>query len=346
MNKRLVEFDYLRGLSIALIVLGHSIFLWLDGFPLVLENLLRGGTGLFVFISGFFFHRVFMQKFAYVDFLVRKLQLIFIPFVFISLVALSLRCIGWFWYGHSAETVLLNCWYTVRNGFVLYPHWYIPFILLTFALSPLHIKYARLNPYLQLVLLLLFSLVAIFMHRPDSNINVLQSVIYFTPFYLLGILFSCYSDLLRLWRTWLFNLSLLVVAMAVYLQSYVFVHIGNYHDHAFTYAGVDLQFIQMLFGCLVMLELSYRIKPGAFADHLCFLANLSFPIFFIHPLFTMGIENIMDLPLAAEWVKSKSLLAALTGTGLIFIIQLYGSVAVILLARHYIGQRSRWLIGG
>jgi peptidoglycan/LPS O-acetylase OafA/YrhL len=345
MNKRLIEFDYLRGLAIALIVLGHSIFLWLDGFPYALENLLRGGTGLFVFISGFFFHRVFMQKFVYVDFLVRKLQLIFIPFVVISLVGLGLRCVGWLWYGHSWETILLNCWYTVRNGFVLYPHWYIPFILLTFALSPLHIFYAKITPNIQLTLLFLFSLVAVFMHRPDSNINVLQSVIYFTPFYLLGIIFSCYSDLLRLWRQWLFGLSLILVAVAVYLQSYVFIHIGNYHKHAFVYAGVDLQFIQMLFGCLVMLELSYRIKLGVFANHLCFLASLSFPIFFIHPLFTMGIENLLDLPLVADWVRSKSILMALAGTGLIFIIQCYGSVAVILLVRRAFGPRSRWLIG-
>ena len=345
MTNRLAEFDYLRGIAIVLIVLGHSIFLWLDGFPLFLENLLRGGTGLFVFISGFFFHRVFMKNFAYADFLVRKLKLIFIPFVFVSLVGLGFRCLGWYWSGHSWETILLNCWYTVRNGFVLYPHWYIPFILFTFALSPLHIGYAHLNKTPQLFLLVLFSLVAIFMHRPDSNINALQSVVYFTPFYLLGILFSRYAEILRLLRKGLFVVSLCVVTLAVYLQTYVFVHIGNYHKHPWVYAGVDLQFIQMFFGCLLMLELSYLIKPGALANHLVFLAGLSFPIFFVHPLFTMGIENLLDSRLASEWVTSKNLWAALAATGLIFIVQCYGSVAVVLLVRRYLGRASRWLIG-
>jgi fucose 4-O-acetylase-like acetyltransferase len=46
-RERLAEFDYLRGMAIAMIVLGHSIFLAQPVFPALLENLLRGGTGLF-----------------------------------------------------------------------------------------------------------------------------------------------------------------------------------------------------------------------------------------------------------------------------------------------------------
>jgi peptidoglycan/LPS O-acetylase OafA/YrhL len=345
MAKRLAEFDYLRGLAIALIVLSHSIFLWLDGIPVLLENLLRGGTGLFVFISGFFFHRVFMPRFNYIPFITRKAQLIFIPFLVISLVGLGFRIIGWLWDGHPWDVVLLNCWYTVRNGFVLYPHWYIPFIMLTFMVAPVHIVFANNTLAIQLLVLALFSVIAIFMHRPDSNINFFQSLIYFTPFYLLGILFSLYASALLLWRKYLLLISLVMVAVTAYLQSYVFVHIGNYHKHALQYAGVDLQFVQVFFGCLVMLELCRYIRPGAVANHLCFLAELSFPIFFIHPLFSMAIENFLQLTVAADWVTSKSTLAALASSALIFVIQCYGSIAVILLLRRALGQKSRWLVG-
>jgi len=345
MSKRLAAFDYLRGLAIALIVLSHSIFLWLDGFPLLLENLLRGGTGLFVFISGFFFHRVFMPRFNYVPFITRKAELIFVPFIIISLVGLGFRIAGWLWGGHSWEVALLNCWYTVRNGFVLYPHWYIPFIMLTFIAAPLHIIFAHRGLAVQLLVMVLFSVIAIFMHRPDSNINFFQSLLYFTPFYLLGILFSLYSSDLLLWRKYLLIISLIAVVVTVYLQTYVFVHIGNYHKHAFDYAGVDLQFIQVFFGCLVMLELCRLIKPGMVANHLSFLAELSFPIFFIHPLFSMAIENILEMPFAAEWVKMQSTLVALSSTALIFVIQCYGSVAVIMVVRYLLGTRSKWVIG-
>jgi peptidoglycan/LPS O-acetylase OafA/YrhL len=345
MAKRLAEFDYLRGLAIVLIVLSHSIFLWLDGFPLLLENLLRGGTGLFVFISGFFFYRVFMPRFSYTPFIARKAQLIFIPFLIISLIGLVFRIIGWLWDGHHWDVVPLNCWYTVRNGFVLYPHWYIPFIMLTFIMAPLHILFANQALTAQLLVLASFSIIAIYMHRPDSNINFFQSLIYFTPYYLLGILFSLYSSALLLWRKYLLILSLIIVTVTVYLQSYVFVHVGNYHKHAFEYAGVDLQFIQVFFGCLVMVELCRLIKPGIIANHLCFLAELSFPIFFIHPLFSMAIENILQLPIAEPWVMLQSPAVALASTALIFVIQCYGSIAVIMLVRYLLGARSRWMIG-
>jgi len=345
MPKRLAEFDYLRGWAIALIVLSHSIFLWLNGFPLLLENLLRGGTGLFVFISGFFFHRVFMPRFDYVPFVKRKAQLILIPFLFISAVALCFRFIGWLWDGNSWDVALLNCWYTLRNGFVLYPHWYIPFIMLTFMVSPLHILFANQQKTIQLLVLVVFSVIAIFMHRPASNTNFLQSLIYFTPFYLLGILFSLYASALLQWRGWLLLMGLTIVAMSAYLQSYVFVHVGNYHTYAFTYAGVDLQFIQVLFGCVAFLELCRFIRPGWLANHLNFLAELSFPIFFIHPLFSMAIENILHLPIAAPWALTQNTTVALTSTALIFLIQFYGSIAVIMLVRYWLGKRSRWVLG-
>jgi peptidoglycan/LPS O-acetylase OafA/YrhL len=345
MAKRLAEFDYLRGWAIALIVLSHSIFLWLDGFPLLLENLLRGGTGLFVFISGFFFHRVFMPRFSYIPFVKRKAQLILIPFMVISFIGLSFRFVGWLWDGNSWDTALLYCWYTVRNGFVLYPHWYIPFIMLTFLMSPLHILFAHQEKIIQLTFIVVFSVIAIFMHRPASNTNFLQSLIYFTPFYLLGILFSLYATELLQWRRWLLLLGLTMVALSAYLQSYVFIHVGNYHTNAFTYAGVDLQFIQVLFGCVAFLELCRFIQPGWLANHLSFLAELSFPIFFIHPLFSMAIENILQLPITAPWTMMRSPVVALTSTAFIFIVQFYGSIAVIMLVKHWLGDRARWVVG-
>lgn len=345
MAQRLAEFDYLRGLAIALIVLSHSIFLWLDGFPLLLENLLRGGTGLFVFISGFFFHRVFMPRFSYAPFIARKAQLVFIPFLVISFIGLGFRIIGWMWDGNSWDEIFLNCWYTLRNGFVLYPHWYIPFIMLTFMAAPVHIAFANQQKFVQLLILVLFSVIAIFMHRPASNTNFFQSLIYFTPFYLLGMLFSLYTSALLQWRGWLLAIGLIMVAISAYLQSYVFVHVGNYHTNAFTYAGVDLQFIQVLFGCIAFLELCRFIPSGWLANHLRFLAELSFPIFFIHPLFSMAIENILQLPIAKPWVMMQSTTVALASTALIFIIQLYGSIAVIILVKSLMGARSRWVIG-
>lgn len=344
-KERLVEFDYLRGISIALIVLGHSIFLAQPTFPALLENLLRGGTGLFVFISGFFFHRVFYARFDYAHFIVKKASALLIPFVVISLFAVSLRMLGWWQDGLSWGDNLLYAWYTLRNGYVLYPHWYIPFIFLTFLCSPLHLAYIRTRLSMQVFVLLLFSLIALFMHRPLSNSNFLQSLIYFTPFYLLGILFSQYQAQLRHWHWTLLWVSLVVVAITALAQTYLWVHIGNYHKEAFIYAGGDLELIQTLFGCSAMLALCRHIHWQWLQRHLCWLAELSFPIFFIHPLLTIALENLVALETLKPFFPVSGLGTSLLVFTLVFLVQFYGSMGIAVAIKHFAGTRSRWLIG-
>ncbi len=343
--QRLAEFDYLRALAIVLIVLGHSVFLSEKGFPLLLENLLRGGTGVFVFISGFFFHRVFYPRFAYRDFMLKKLQQIGVPFVAISLIGLVFLSIGWAFDGHSPQIILLNCWYTARNGYVLFPHWYIPFILLTFACSPLHLAYIRLGWRWQLGLLLGFTLIALVMHRPDSNINQFQSLVYFSPFYLLGILFSLYQPQLRALQKPLLIAAVLATCASLFIQTYVFPHVGNYHKFPLVWQGLDWQLVQKLGLCLLLLALCRQIQPGALGNHLRQLADLSFPLFFVHPLFSLAVGNLVDLAEQLGWKMPSDAESALLISAAIFVFQFYGSLILILAIRRRWARASRWIIG-
>jgi fucose 4-O-acetylase-like acetyltransferase len=344
-RERVVEFDYLRGLAIALIVLGHSIFIAQPMFPVLLENLLRGGTGLFVFISGFFFHRVFYHRFEYRTFIAKKAKALPIPFLSISLFALALRMLGWWQDGVDWQQNLLNAWYTLRNAYVLYPHWYIPFILLTFLCAPLHKRYIELRAPLQVTLLIIFSFIAVLMHRPESNSNFLQSLIYFTPYYLLGILVSQYHPLLIRWHWPLLLLSVFIIAATALAQTYVWVHIGNYHTAAFTYAGWDLQFIQTLFACIALLALCRHIHWSWLQQHLNWLAELSFPIFFIHPLLTMAIENLTKLEGINTFFPVVSVGTSLLVFMIVFLVQFYGSAGIAVAIKYFAGTRSHRLIG-
>lgn len=343
-KERLVEFDYLRGMAIAMIVLGHSIFLSQPVFPALLENLLRGGTGLFVFISGFFFHRVFYPRFHYTDFIRKKARSLLIPFAVISLFALAIRMLGWWQDGLDIQQNLLNAWYTLRNGYVLYPHWYIPFIFLTFLCSPLHAAYIRISLSAQLLALLIFSLIALFMHRPESNSNFLQSLVYYTPYYLLGILFSQYEHSLRKFHWMLLIASLLIVVFTAIAQTYIWQHIGNYHKAAFSYGGIDFQFIQIFAGCIAMLALCRHIRPWL-QQHLCWLAELSFPIFFIHPLLTIALENIVAMDSIKSFFPVSSLGASLLVFAVVFLVQLYGSAGGAVLIRYVFKRHSKFLVG-
>lgn len=343
-RERIAEFDYLRGMAIAMIVLGHSIFLSQPVFPALLENLMRGGTGLFVFISGFFFHHVFYTRFNYPQFVAKKAKSLLIPFLIISLIALAFRMLGWWQDGLSVQENVLNAWYTLRNGYILYPHWYIPFIFLTFLCSPLHAIYIRTPLSIQIFVLLVFSLIALLMHRPQSNSNFLQSLVYFTPYYLLGILFSQYEKPLRDFHWPLLYTSVAVIASTALVQTYVLGHLGNYHKAPFVYEGLDLQFIQILFGCIAMLALCRHIRPWL-QQHLCWLAELSFPIFFIHPLLTIALENIATLDAIKPYFPVTNITASLFVFTLVFLLQFYGSAGIAAVIKNVSGNRSRWLIG-
>lgn len=344
-RERIIEFDYLRGVAIALIVLGHSIFLAQPDFPALLENLLRGGTGLFVFVSGFFFHRVFAPGFDYRCFIAKKARALFFPFVFVSLIALVIRSLGWWQEGLPWQQTLLNLWYTLRNGYVLYPHWYIPFIFLTFLCSPLHLAYIRARMPVQLLVLVTSALVAALIHRPQSNTHFLQSLVYFTPFYLLGILFSQYHQTLRRYHWPLLTLSLFVIIITALAQTYLWVHIGNYHKAAFDYASWDLQLIQTLFGCSALLALCHHIHWQWLQQHLRWLAELSFPIFFIHPLLTIALENLANSGAIKPYFPVTGLGSSLLVFALVFSVQFYGSAGIAVVIRAVFKKNSRFIVG-
>ena len=344
-KERVAEIDYLRGISIALIVLGHSIVFAQPLFPALLENLLRGGTGLFVFISGFFFHRIFYAHFNYPQFIAKKARALLIPFAVISLFALSLRMLGWWQEGLPWQENILYAWYTLRNGYVLYPHWYIPFIFLTFLCSPLHLIYIRARWPIQLALVIIFSVIALLLHRPESNSHFLQSLVYFTPYYLVGILFSQYQAQLRMWHWPLLWFSLAIVTITALTQTYVWVHLGNYHKTAFSYGGIDLQFLQTLFGCSALLALCRHLHWPWLQRHLCWLAELSFPIFFIHPLVTMALENIAALNGIQQLFLVANSAQSLVIFSMVFLIQLYGAAGAAITLKALFPSISHRLIG-
>lgn len=74
------------------------------------------------------------------------------------------------------------------------PHtalWYIPFIAVVFLLSPALIAYTKLPGKWQLAVLILALVAMPLVNRSSWNTNLTQNILYFLPFYVLGI--YCYS---------------------------------------------------------------------------------------------------------------------------------------------------------
>ena len=344
MRPKQLEFVYMRGIAIMLIVAGHSVYNSGQGFPQLLENLIRGGTALFVFISGYFFHRVFYSRFEFRRFMQSKINNVLWPFLIISLIGLLALTPQWLLVEHhSLQQLPTDFWYTVRNGYVLYPHWYIPFILAMFLLSPLFMDYIKLSARWRWGVLLGLSVIAIAVQRPIGNVNVLQSVLYFTPFYLLGM---CYSQdderlaALKLplrWGAWA------VLALALVMQTYVNNHLGNYHKAMFELGGMDWQFVQKLALCVLVLQGCEWLAQGKERPWLMRLAEMSFAIFFLHPLLSIAIANASHF--AHFKLAAGSALTSIGYSCLLFTVQLWGSVLIALGLKQCFGERSKTVMG-
>ena len=291
----LKSFDHFRGLAILFIVAGHSCVYWpMESFyEKVFANLITGGTTFFVFISGFFFHHVFYPKFQFQQFIVKKAKYVLLPYTLLSLLGFACFVIYLDRPPHAEifNAGQINNWYQYirlfvqywRTGSILDPYWYIPFIMIIFALSPLFFWQIQLPIKVQVGLFIFLLCISSLVHRPLFNLSPIHSVIYFIPVYMAGIMCS-------LKKEWVFKFlegnnfilgpSFVLLSVA---QILIYSRYGNFQKEAmFSYEGIDLMLFQKILMCFFLLSVLQKIDNKNIA-FLKYIASASFAIYFIHP---------------------------------------------------------------
>lgn len=344
---RLNYFDYFRAIAILLIVAGHSYGPWaIDTLPeKVVANLITGGTALFVFISGFFFHHVFFPHFAYDNFLIKKTRNVFLPYIILSSIGFIFfvvimdspnpHLVGE--HNGFADSMILYFKY-FWSGRILTAYWYIPFIMIVFAISPIFIKYINLSTRNQVCIFTLLFVFSVMIHRPAYNLSPIHSVVYFTPIYLLGIIFSIHEKLiLNYIKDKSVVLGLLTVSVSI-AQILIHGSYENYHKKTMiSYAGIDFMLIQKFFMIFFFLSVLQKIDNKEIAL-LKYIASVSFALFFLHPWFLW----------LYKYLSIGSYFSALPGI-FIFPIKTFlmicMSLAVATLLKKIFRERSRYIIG-
>lgn len=352
-----------RALAIILIVAGHLYsfgFVGEDVVSSVVKNIITGGTALFVFISGFMFHYIFYQKFQYKKFIVNKIKNVIVPYFLLStffILFLFLNSSGYFTdiekissasYKYMFKDGVVfnpndsNFVTTIKyylSGRVLTAYWYIPFVFLVFLSSPFHIKFTKLNLKNQIAIILLLSIVSILLHRPINNTNAIQSFVYYTPIYLIGIMVSMHSSKVNQYlRNKLLYLALFVFILS-YLQ-YLLGHQGNYFKPYFEYDGVDLQYIQKVF--LIFFFYTFFEKFYFESKLIDIISNTSFAIFFIHPwliVIMYKIINIHDIR-----IESNNVLYYLFIVFSVIFVSIFSALILKKIFRVH-SKKTRYIIG-
>lgn len=314
-----------------------------------IANLFLGGTSLFVFISGFLFHHIYVPRFNQRKFMAVKVKNVLVPYLLLSvpLILYSVLVKGT---GPYAEYVfsggagflqsrIVPIIIYVWTGRILEAYWYIPFIMVVFSLSPLVMAYVRLAPALRLVILFVLLAVSTLVQRPVLNLSVMQSVVYFLPVYLFGLIASIHRETIYARLKGREMYLLMVVALLALAQAYFYDFFGNFHKPPFKLAAPDILLAQKLVLCLYFMVLLHRYEHISIPT-LDKLAAASFAIYFIHPYVLWGVQLVLN--------RKHPLLESIHGPVLWLVMTMavvLVSMAIAMVVRRLGGPYSRMIIG-
>lgn len=294
----------LRGIAMLFIVFGHALwfqFDWSNNQPTryFLQDLLSGGTVIFVFVAGFLFEYL-APRFNYWKYMKTKAKNVILPYFIVSTPALLYA----FVLGNPAEdhahlegqSVFLQlAWYlSVGGAHVNYSLWFIPMICLFFILSPLF--YAMVNrPYLYWLIVPLFVLPFIVHRESFPILSPVRAFLYFLPVYIAGMLMSCYRETMEaIVKKYVF--VLLAIFIALVFSQYFFgaCHGNCATDNAFEFPKgiMDWALVQkmVLSFCVMGLFIRY---PKLLVRPLNYVAETSFTTFFFHVYFFFGFYILL-----------------------------------------------------
>lgn len=294
-----------RAISIILIVIGHcrnivpSVSPYSIGEEIFINLFISGGTNLFVFISGFLFHHVSCKKFAYKTFIILKFKNILLPYLILGTMPVAYCVIsqrnGWGEYflpngGSIFYRYIIPVVKYYLTGRFLTGYWYIPFISLIFLISPFFIKFIEMQLKSKVMVIVVLTTISAFLHRPINNINVLQSVVYFLPVFLMGMLCSQNKDQIY---SYIFGKEIFFLLSAVGLaviQALLGIN-GNYSKDPLAYGGIDIILIQKIFLCLFLMVWLHRYESLS-NKYVQLIASTSFAIYFLHPFLLIAFAKV------------------------------------------------------
>lgn len=356
---KLNQFDYFRAIAILFVVFGHTAQVLLDVYSnqsfanAFIYTLIGGGTALFVFISGFFFHYVFYQKFEFKAFMLKKIKAVYIPYLILTI----LTFIGFYLLQETkgidnVTNAIANdiakessVWYLllllkahIVNGSIFIQFWYIPFIMLMFIASPVFISYIKLSTKTRISTMLLLVASSLLIQRPVDHGNTLHAFIYYLPIYLLGINCSIHRNSVNKYlnnKSAIFGFLVLILVVA---QITVFEHVGNYQkEDLFSFNGLSITLIQkilLIFFFLSFLQ-KYEKTENRFLKE---IAASSFAIFFLHMLF---LEVLLKLQIDSLLSATPDLIHWLATSVLVVL----ASYAFAYFVKSTLKSNSKFLIG-
>ena len=302
-KKFLNQIHYLRGLAIIFIVGFHTFSSWKWESGELVERFwlssLYHGTIIFVFISGFLFHHIFIKDFNYKNYLLKKVKFVLLPYLILSIPAiidelLFSEMAPWKNEFYLSLPDVFKVLFLVLTGKHFGPYWFIPVIFMFFLLAPALVYFDRKGFFYKYIFPLLF-VISLFTFQYGHESNPLYSFLYFLPVYILGM-FSCkYYNQLMSFRRFLLPVFVVIILIISFLEISGIVTIGKptgfYQSFFHSERVINLTKLKFVLLSLVLLFIfDYYKKQNV--RFLNLLAIYSFSLYFIHLYIIRIVEFI------------------------------------------------------
>ena len=295
----------------------------------VRELLFHASTIYFLFISGFLFIHL-SKKFDTKRYYRSKALFVLLPYTLFStatFLAKHGKALG----NQDAFALLHELGVTLLAGTAVGPYWYIPFVVLTFVVSPLLL--ARPPRALRWLCLAACPL-PLLGTRTDSL--SLPLFIYFFPVYLLGCLaatnYAAFTEFVRSKRWPLLATAALSTVLLATLGSVP-------HYVGWVNVSESLFYVQKISICFLVLEALQRWESRD-VRLIGSIATYSFAIYFTHP-FIACAERELDI---LSWLPDNEWLVLSSSIALVPVL-LVLNLLLCAGAKRILGRRSRYLIG-
>lgn len=347
-SKFLNSINYFRGIAIIIIVMAHSygIAHWnVYHNATILEkffySLNLNGSIYFIFISGFLYKHIFYTKFNYKKFMLKKTKYVLVPYLICSVIPILSTVFidggGKFLPASLQSQPIKEIVWFLITGRAVYAYWYIPMIMLIFAISPL-INYIIRSKYLLKIILFMIP-ISMIIHRPLHNTNPLHSLIYFLPVYLLGICSSIHHQKMKNYlQSNQRKIIILLIALGLGLiQVLLFNVSGNFTKSLFSLTLPDINLIQKILLCFLFMSILDNYENTDIKS-MKKTAETSFAIYFIHPFL---LNPLAQLTRSFDLDFQGNLLTLLIAT----FFMIANCMAIAHLVKLVLKQNSRYLIG-
>jgi len=291
-------------------------------------------TAWFVFISGYLFYYLEVNKFKYADYLYKKIKYVVLPYLILSVPAIV---VGLYFSRHVLyDLTPLNyvIWSLLTGGMVVAPMWFIPMIVIFFLLTPFFNFLAK-SKYIYVVTFagLLFSILS---SRPVHNANPVLSFLHFAGFYLLGIVaaknIKFLDGMASSVKTKIIFVSIAVFLVAGFLYPGIESESGSFYEAL----GMVNYIIVGKLALLIAIFFAFEQYLDQRRESLGYLAKISFGLFFIHGFMTQVFGKFLqNIDYYSPFVK---LIAEI-------VVVVFVSIVVVYVMKLLLGKWSRYVVG-